>query len=204
MSTSNKHLMLHAREVLRGNWWMAAVAVGLYWGVQSLLDIIPVIGWIGALVASGPLTVGLSAFCLSLSRAREPRVGLIFERFTNFFDSMVAFLLCLVYTMLWALLLIVPGIVAALSYSMTFFILADNPGMDGAAAVRKSVALMKGKRRKLFLLGCRFIGWFLLGIVTMGIGFIWILPYFHVAMTLFYEDAIKDVGLSAPPAVPKA
>ncbi len=92
------------------------------------------------------------------------------------------------FIILWTLLFIIPGVVATLSYSQTFFILADDPQLKGSEALRKSKAMMKGNRWKLFCLLWRFFGWFLLGILSMGIGFLWIVPYLATTLAHFYND----------------
>jgi uncharacterized membrane protein len=106
----------------------------------------------------------------------------------------------LLFVILWALLLIVPGIIAAISYSMTFYIMADNKEMSAQDAIRKSKVLMTGNKYRYFCLGCRFIGWFILGIVTLGIGFLWIMPYFMVSNARFYESLIQPENTQARPS----
>jgi uncharacterized membrane protein len=86
------------------------------------------------------------------------------------------------------LLLIVPGIIAAISYSQTFYILADDPGMDAISAIDKSKKMMRGYKWKYFCLGLRFIGWALLCILTLGIGLFWLDTYMQTSFAKFYDD----------------
>ena len=86
------------------------------------------------------------------------------------------------------LLLIVPGIIAAYSYSMTFYILAEDKSISALDAIRKSKEIMKGNKWKLLCLSFRFFGWMLLAILTLGIGFIWLIPYMSVSFATFYDD----------------
>ena len=97
----------------------------------------------------------------------------------------------LLFTFLWTLLLIIPGIIAVLSYSMTFYILADDNSIGAMEAIDKSKKMMDGYKWKYFCLGLRFIGWSLLCILTLGIGFLWLLPYMQVSVVKFYDD-IKE------------
>jgi len=91
-------------------------------------------------------------------------------------------------------------IIKALSYAQAFYILADNPdGVASFAAFKESKRMMKGRKGELFVLELSFIGWALLGIVTLFIGFIWIGPYMYATMTNYYL-AIK--GGNAPVAAP--
>jgi uncharacterized membrane protein len=93
-----------------------------------------------------------------------------------------------VFIILWMLLLIIPGIIAALSYSMTFYIIADDETMDAMEAIDKSKAMMDGYKWKYFCLALRFVGWALLCLLTLGIGFFWLMPYMQVTNAKFYED----------------
>lgn len=144
------------------------------------------------------MLLGLAIFSLHLSRGQEAKVAQIFEGFSDFVRAFVAYILMCVFILLWALLLIVPGIIAALGYSQTFYILAEDKSITGPEALKKSKAMMMGHKMKLFLLGLSFIGWFLLGILTAGIGFLWILPYFQVTMAKFYQDISSGVSEPAP------
>lgn len=99
----------------------------------------------------------------------------------------------ILYVLLWTLLLIVPGIIAALGYSMTFYILADEPELKAEEALRKSKAMMDGYKLKLFYLDLRFFLLAFLCILTLGIGFLWLIPYVNVTTALFYEDIKEGV-----------
>ena len=62
--------------------------------------------------------------------------------------------------------------------------------------------MMRGNKWKFFCLGCRFIGWALLGIVTIGIGFFWIYPYIMISFAEFYEDLKAGDAEVATPVAP--
>jgi uncharacterized membrane protein len=94
----------------------------------------------------------------------------------------------ILFILLWTLLLIIPGIIAAISYSMTFYILADDNSIGAMDAIDKSKKMMDGYKWKYFCLGLRFLGWALLCILTLGIGFLWLMPYMQVSMAKFYDD----------------
>jgi len=94
----------------------------------------------------------------------------------------------IIFTVLWTLLLIIPGIIAAISYSMTFFIMADDDSIDAMAAIDKSKAMMNGYKMKYFRMNLRFLGWSLLCFLTLGIGFLWLIPYMYVSYVKFYDD----------------
>ena len=97
-----------------------------------------------------------------------------------------------VYTFLWTLLLIVPGIIKALSYSMTSFVLYDNPEMKNNEAIELSMKMMDGHKTALFWLYLTFIGWGILCIFTFGIGYFWLAPYMQASLAQFYEEVKED------------
>jgi uncharacterized membrane protein len=188
MQTTNRDLMQQAREALKGRWGLAVGGNVIYIILGMLIQAIPRLGWIGGLIIGGPLLSGWTAFFLSLSRKQEAQLSQLFEGFQNFTRALVTYLLLILFVLLWTVLLIVPGMIAALSYSQTFFILVENPQMESLDALRKSKTIMKGNRWKLFFLFWRFFGWCLLGILTLGIGFLWIMPYMQTSLARFYDD----------------
>jgi uncharacterized membrane protein len=192
MLTANRNLMRQARESLKGCWGLAVSGNVIYLVLFLVIQYIPKLGWIGGLIIGGPFLLGWSAFFLSLSRNKEAPLSLLFDGFYHFGKALVAYLLMVLFILLWTLLFIIPGIVAYLSYAQTFFILVDNPQMDGREAIRKSKAMMTGNRWKLFCLLWRFFGWFLLGILTLGIGLLWIIPYLATTAAKFYDDLKRE------------
>ncbi|MPN61797.1 hypothetical protein SDC9_209541 [bioreactor metagenome] len=94
-----------------------------------------------------------------------------------------------IFVILWSLLLIVPGIIAAIRYSMCFYILADNPDIGIMEALNESKRMMRGNKWKYFCLNLSFIGWGLLCICTVGIGFLWLTPYVETSVIAFYDIA---------------
>ncbi len=186
--TPNAELQRRAREALRGKWWPSVGLGVIYIVLTSGASSVPRIGWLISLLISGPLTLGLCFYFLGLARRKSLQVGVLFDGFTRFSQALIAYLLMVLYIVLWSLLLIIPGIIAALSYSQTFFILADNPTIEPGEAIARSKKMMMGNKWKLFVLGLRFIGWFILSILTFGIGFFWLLPYMQTSFAFFYED----------------
>lgn len=89
---------------------------------------------------------------------------------------------------LLSFLLLIPSIIAAFSYSMTFFILADEPEISGFEAIKKSVQIMKGNKGKLFLLSIIFVILGLLCILTLGIAYLWLMPLATTVHAAFYNN----------------
>ena len=93
-----------------------------------------------------------------------------------------------VYTLLWTLCLIVPGIIKSFSYALTPFILNERPELSADEAIELSMKMMDGHKMDMFLLYLSFIGWYLLALLTCCIGFLWLMPYIYTTQAAFYED----------------
>ncbi len=180
--------MQQARESLAGKWGQAIGALLVYMLVMVAIQLIPFAGAIIGLLIGGPMAIGLATFSLALARDKEANINQLFEGFNKFGLALAAYFLMVLFIILWMLLLIIPGIIAALSYSMTFYIIADEDSIDAMEAIDKSKAMMDGYKWKYFCLGLRFIGWALLCILTFGIGFLWLMPYMQVTNAKFYDD----------------
>ena len=191
MKTENLVLMQMARKSLKDKWGLAIGTFVVYMliigAIQTTTEFFPLVGLL-LLAISGPMALGIAIFSINISRNQDARLEQIFQGFNNFSTSLGAYLLMLLFIFLWTLLLIIPGIIAVLSYSMTFYILADDNSIGAMEAIDKSKKMMDGYKWKYFCLGLRFIGWSLLCILTLGIGFLWLLPYMQVSMVKFYDD----------------
>jgi uncharacterized membrane protein len=196
MITQNKVLMSQAREALKGKWRLAIGGFLLYGIIATISGALPGIGSIISLIVTGPLALGLAIFSLEISRSQEAKVAQIFAGFNHFVKALEAYILMVLFILLWSLLLIIPGIIAALSYSLVFYIIADDTSIHPLDALKKSKKMMYGYKWKYFCLGLRFIGWILLCILTLGIGFLWLAPYMQVTMAKFYDD-VKNNHMEA-------
>ncbi len=105
------------------------------------------------------------------------------------------------YTFLWTILFIIPGIVKSYAYSMVPYILAENPQMDSDQAIKLSMQMTKGEKFKMWVLDLSFILWYLLGIILLFIGTIFIMPYVHATKAQLYlvlrKNAIETGLISA-------
>lgn len=155
----NSELRAQAREALRGKWPMAAVAALIYSAIAGGLSAIPVIGGLCSLFVGLPVAYGFTIVMLGVCRGKDIDFGVLFEGFQDYGRIFVTMLLQAVYTILWSLLLVIPGIIKSYSYAMTSFILKDEPEMKNNAAIEKSMAMMEGNKMKLFMLDLSFIGW---------------------------------------------
>jgi len=142
MKTENVLLMQMSKESLKGKWGLAIGAFVLYFFITLIGEIIPIVGPIAALIISGPFALGLAVFSLSISRNQDAKFEQIFQGFKNFGTALVAYLLIILFTLLWMLLLIIPGIIASISYSMTFYIIADDNSIGAMDAIDKSKKML--------------------------------------------------------------
>ena len=192
MLKENSQLRAEARQALQGKWPMAAVAALIYSAIAGATSYFPLVG---TLLVGLPVAYGFAVLMLSLHRgAGEVDFGILFESFKDYGRIMGTKALQFIYTFLWSLLLIVPGIIKQYSYAMTDFILKDEPELKNNAAIEKSMAMMENNKMKLFLLDLSFIGWAILCVFTFGIGFFFLQPYMQVSHAAFYEDLKAQQG----------
>ena len=143
------------------------------------------------LIETGLLGFGIYSYFLKRSRDKKVTWKEIFSQTNLFVYFIIISLLVGLFTTLWSLLLIIPGIIAALSYSQVFFVKLDNPDIGYMDAIKKSKELMKGHKWDYFLFNLSFIGWVILGIFTLGILYFWLIPYMSVAQCNFYNKLIE-------------
>ncbi|MBR1834722.1 MAG: DUF975 family protein [Bacteroidales bacterium] len=184
---ANSQLRHAALEHLRGQWLYPVLSMLLFIAVSYMAASVP----FGGLLVSAPLAFGFTAAYLQFVRGEAVDDELVtrpFAVFNHYGRWLGASLLVMLFVFLWSLLLVIPGIVKSYSYALTPYILHDNPELKVTESLRCSQQMMQGYKGKLFLLDLSFIGWILLGIITFGIGFLWVRPYMITARAKFYEE----------------
>lgn len=207
----NKEIRAAAREELRDNWTgpvLATLILTAISGVANsfsnttvysnatgfvhfgpLLFAKTTIGFCLQLLVVLPLGFGFSiAFLRFIRGEKDEVINNMFSEFKNYGRAIAVPLLTGVFTFLWALLLIIPGIIKAYSYAMTNFIAKDHPELDANGCIDESMKMMSGHKMDLFLLDLSFIGWGLLCILSLGIGFLWLVPYIQTSHAIFYKE----------------
>ena len=91
-----------------------------------------------------------------------------------------------IFILLWTLLLIIPGIVKSYAYRFVPYILADNPEIGASRAIELSNEMTRGHKWSMFVLDLSFIGWYLLGLLALGIGVLFVKPYENATMAELY------------------
>ena len=161
---------------------VSAVATGI-------LALIPVVGPIAAVIIITPaFSLSLMRIYLSVIDGKQPEVRDAFSGFDDFWSAFKVTFLVGLFTYLWSLLLVIPGIIKSISYSMSMYILAENKGKSARECINESKQMTNGHKAELFVLALSFIGWMLLGTITFGIAYIWIIPYMQATYTNAYRS----------------
>lgn len=144
------------------------------------------------LILGGVIELGYCGFLLKQHDGHPYEVKDLFSQFDRFGVGFAQRFLRGLYVALWSLLLIIPGIMASLSYAMTPYILADRPELTAKQAIAESKQLMDGHKWDLFVLRLTFIGWDLLAVLTFNIGHLWLNPYKHATEAAFYRRLLDN------------
>ena len=165
-------------------------------------------GGSGGGVVSGIISAlfmsGISWTYLDVLRGQKSQIEPFkdaFRGFSGIFIGGVIGLAILIwlFTTLWTLLLIIPGIIKSYSYSQSYFIYYDTIQETGQKprvldTITASRKLMDGYKGKLFWLDLSFIGWHIIALMTAGIGYLWLNPYITATKAAFYNELPKDVA----------
>lgn len=198
---TNKEIKAMARQELKNYWSMPALAVLVYaliCGVIGfgnsgpLMTKFPILSFSSILLSiliSLPLGYGfkLAFYDFVNGGDKENTVEDIFQGFKNYGRAIGLSLLQNILIFLFTLLLIIPGIIKAYAYALAFYVSKDNPLASASECLDISQEMMKGHKMDLFLLDLSFIGWAFLCILTLGIGFFWLVPYMEVSHAKFYQ-----------------
>lgn len=196
----NSEIRHIAVEKLSGNWGIGACITIVYGLIYNWPNIPRVTDSLGITSSLGilsilllPIVYGYEISYLEMVRGKKLDFSMLFEGFKDYGRILGTTLLVAIYTLLWTLLLIIPGIIKAYSYSMTSFILKDNPELQYNGAIDKSMEMMRGKKMKLFILDLSFIGWAILSLFTLGIGFLFLSSYIQSSHAVFYEELKNEL-----------
>ena len=188
---SNYEIRKKSREQLGngifGSRWLMALVVSLVFtailGALSATSI--------GMIFGGCFVVGYTGVFMGIARGKEEiDVANLFDGFKGqkFTKSLVLYIVMTIYIVLWSLLLFIPGIIKAYSYSMAFYIMNDHPEYTASQCIDESRKMMQGHKLDLFCLHLSFIGWIIVASLTCGIGFLWLEPYMMLAQANFYEE----------------
>lgn len=187
-------LKANAKEQLHGNWgW--AVGICFVGGIIASLASSFSVGILGGMVLYG---VSYTFLTLRDGIKTENIFTAIFSGFTNrkFLPTLLTSLLTDIFIALWTILLFIPGIIKSYSYSMAPYIVKDmtDAGQEIAPteAISASRKLMDGHKGELFLLDLSFIGWAILATIPLGLGWLWLTPYYQATKANYYRQLAGD------------
>jgi len=157
---------------------------------------------IGFFVAN-VVQVGTKHFFIR-NRDGETNIGNLFHGFKHGYWNIVdvQFMTGLIIT-LWALLLIIPGIIAGYKYSMVPYLLSENPEINGVQARKLSAEMTDGQKLNIFELDLSFYGWLLAGTICFGIGKIFVIPYVEATKAELYITLRDRLDSTLPPQIEK-
>lgn len=193
---TNSELRLTARNQLKGQWGITILICVVFIIITGIPNAIKYAGPVISIILTGPITLGIISCFIKLVRKERFKFENLFDGFKNFASSFILQILITLFVFLWSLLLVIPGIIAGYRYSMSFYILYDNPKIGAMEALNLSKEIMLGNKWRLFCLHFSFIGWTLLSILTVGIGFLWLIPYINTSIANFYESVKKPISNS--------
>jgi uncharacterized membrane protein len=139
---------------------------------------------------SAYIQVGIALYCLEIYKGKNVGLETIFSQF-NGFKPIIFILIYTLIVFLGLILLVVPGIILGLMYSQIFFILADDPDIGVIEAFNLSNKMMKNNMWQFFMLNLEALLYFIAGVFTFFIWWIWLLPRYSIAYAGFYEELKK-------------
>jgi uncharacterized membrane protein len=150
--------------------------------------------FIGFLLLAPLFMMGYSWFTLCVYRGGKCDIGeMLGKFFKDYARNLGGMLWMFLFTILWTLLFIIPGIVKSLAYFMTPYILAECPNVKMEDALKLSMCMTKGHKGRIFVMCLSFIGWALLSAITFGIIYIvYAGPYMNTSVAGLYEELKKN------------
>lgn len=200
-------------------WWkMTLATIALYLlngGISIYVNIVTVInrddpsttvGYSSSIITLLliPFTIAASGYYLNHIRGFNPEWKSLYkEGIDNYGSYLVTGVLVNVFTFLWSLLFVVPGIIKSLAYSQANYVIHDNPRLKGKEAIEISKRMTNGFKGDLFSMYLSFIGWYILVGLTCGILSIYVTPYVETTAAMYYENLKRysiENGIVAPEA----
>ena len=167
-------LKANAKKSLRGQYGESIILLVVFGLLTFLPMLIPIlfentsvesqriatiISSLLSVLVAALFSLGSISFFLKVSRGKKPSWEELFSKTNLWVTCLVAIIMMSIFTSLWTLLLIIPGIIASYRYRLTPYVIVDNPKIGGLDAITKSKELMHGHKMDLFVLDLSFIGW---------------------------------------------
>lgn len=190
-----------AKSQLKGRWGgpvlFTLIFIVINYAISFVAGYVPKIGNLIPTLLTGPLTIGVWMYYFKfIDSDTDVDIGFIFKGFGIFGKAVGICLWTMLWVVLWTLLFIIPGIVKSIAYSQGYFIIAENPNVKVTDALKISMRMTEGYKWEIFVMGLSFIGWALLCVLTVGIGFLWLSPYMNVTYVNMYRK-LKELSLES-------
>lgn len=166
---------------------ISLIIFGITFVAELLGAIIPGASLLVSIIVAPAFSLSMAKIYLSVTDGIKPTAGDSFIGFEDFWSAFKVTFLVGIYTFLWSLLFVIPGIVKAYSYSMSLYILAENKGKSARECIRESMIMTEGYKMDLFVLDLSFIGWALVTAITFGLAGIWVVPYMQATKVNAYR-----------------
>lgn len=185
-------LKMAAKQQIKGKigiLFVITLVIAVISGIASfVLGLIPVVGSLAASIIVTPaFALSVVRIYLNVVKGNTPELNDAFTGFDDFWAAFKVTFLVGLFTFLWSLLFVIPGIIKGISYSMSMYVLAENKGKPALECIAESKKMTEGHKMELFVLALSFIGWAFVGAITFGIAYIWITPYMQATMTNAYN-----------------
>ncbi len=162
-------------------------------GALAIFAFIELVLFVAAIIITGPLAYGICRILTGCARDKKQAdfvdLGVGFKECMS--DAILLSVVSKILIVLWTLLFIIPGIIKSYAYSMAFYIQQDQKNKDWRFCIDKSQEMMKGHKWDLFVLDLSFIGWYIVGLLCLGIGTLFVTPYHQMARANFYLELKK-------------
>lgn len=172
-------------DIYSGNLFNVGMITGLLAGIATVVILIVLVAkvFVGNLLKMG----GYRFFILN--QTAQPGIGTLLDGFRSghYVNIVLTMFLRDLFTTLWSLLLVVPGIVKHYEYLMVPYIIAENPAMDYKEAFQISKQMMDGEKMEAFIMDLSFLEWYLLSAVTCGLlAIFYVNPYVQASFAEMY------------------
>lgn len=186
----------HAKKQIEGKiFTLLAIYIIIFAASLTISFVAGPISGIITLLFAGPIALSQAFIYLGITKkSRMPKIEDLLLGFKgeNYLRTLIAYIRYEVFVFLWTLLFIVPGIIKSISYSQMFYLMADDEKLEADVAQRKSMEMMEGHKWEYFVLQLSFIPWHLLGIVTLGIAYVWVVPYMETTMAEYHVRLVSQ------------
>lgn len=136
------------------------------------------------------LATGMVIYFFNIASLRKASIGNLFDGFAIFGKVIWLYILMYIFTFLWTLLFIIPGIISSYRYRQALYIMLDHPEYSALECIRQSKAMMDGRKGELFVLDLSFLGWYLLTLIPFVA--IFVTPYTNLTFAHYYI-ALRDM-----------